>query len=214
MARIAPFEKHTSRYEAWFDRHPWAYRSELRAVQHLLPGEHPQVEIGVGTGRFARPLGIPWGVEPSPRMAAVARTRGIHVVQAVAEHLPFAPGTIAVALMVTTICFLDDPLRALAEAARVLRPGGWLVIGFVDRASFLGRMYEQHKDKNAFYREATFYSVTDVQHMLRRTGFQDLVWVQTLFRPLPEVSTLEPVREGTGEGAFVVVRARLRKAVG
>jgi SAM-dependent methyltransferase len=48
------------------------------------------VEIGVGTGLFAVPLGILIGVEPSPRMAELARYRGIEVLENVAEELPFA----------------------------------------------------------------------------------------------------------------------------
>ena len=66
------------------------------------------MEIGVGTGRFAEPLGFREGVEPSPAMAERARRRGLEVTDGVAENLPLPDATYDVALMVTTICFVDD----------------------------------------------------------------------------------------------------------
>ena len=53
------------RYEAWFTRNPAAYHSELLAVRALLPWQGLGLEIGAGTGRFAAPLGVTVGVDPS-----------------------------------------------------------------------------------------------------------------------------------------------------
>ena len=58
MPRIAPFEAHQERYDSWFERHAAAYYSELLAVRALLPWEGRGLEVGVGTGRFAAPLGV------------------------------------------------------------------------------------------------------------------------------------------------------------
>src|SRR3989339_1105398 len=89
VARIRnPFEDLVERYDSWFDRHASFYQAELDAVQSLLPVSfRDAVEVGVGTGRFAGPLGIRMGVEPSHPMAAVARQRGIAVVEGCAESL-------------------------------------------------------------------------------------------------------------------------------
>ena len=43
------------------------------------------IEMGVGTGRFAVPLGIRWGMDPSIRMVKMAKARGLQVVAARAE---------------------------------------------------------------------------------------------------------------------------------
>ena len=59
-------------------------------------------------------------------MLALAAARGIEVVEGVAEHLPFAPASFDHALVVTTICFVESPERMLAEAYRLLNPGGSL----------------------------------------------------------------------------------------
>ena len=47
------------------------------------------LEVGVGTGRFAAPLGIHIGLEPSPAMAKLARARGVEVHSGVGENLPY-----------------------------------------------------------------------------------------------------------------------------
>ena len=148
MPKVEPFEKHRDRYENWFERHRYAYLSELEAVRKLLPKEGKGAEIGVGTGRFAAPLGIKLGVEPSKAMAEIARKRGVEVIEGVAESLPFPDESLDYLLMVTTICFVDDPEKALREAYRVLKPGGALIIGFVDRDSPIGRYYEEHRDES------------------------------------------------------------------
>jgi SAM-dependent methyltransferase len=207
MPKTAPFEQHVDRYEAWFERHPDAFASELAALRESMPpGEG--MEVGVGTGRFAGPLGIRAGVEPSPQMRALAQTRGIDAIDGVAEALPYADAVFDVVLMVTTICFVDDLDAAMGETHRVLRPGGHLVIGFVDRESPLGRDYAAHRAGNVFYRDATFYSVPEVAARLGRADFVDLSYRQTIFTPLAEVVTLQASRAGYGEGSFVVVRAR------
>ena len=119
MVNAAPFEEHTDRYEAWFDEYEDVYRSELDALDRLVRGGDG-LAIGVGSGRFAEPLGIEVGVDPSGAMLELARERGIEPVSGVAERLPFASGVFDTALLVTSICFVDDIPATLAEAARVL----------------------------------------------------------------------------------------------
>ena len=63
MAKVGPFEKHASRYEEWFEKNRSVYESELQAVKAQLPPYERGVEVGVGSGRFAAPLGIGIGVE-------------------------------------------------------------------------------------------------------------------------------------------------------
>ncbi|MFW5937787.1 MAG: class I SAM-dependent methyltransferase, partial [Halanaeroarchaeum sp.] len=132
MPTTAPFDEHADEYEAWFAAHETAYDAELAALDRFVPAVGDGLEIGVGSGRFAAPLGIEVGVDPSIPMLEHARERGVDVFRGVAEWLPFREGTFDTALLVTTICFVDDVPRTLAEAARVLRPDGSLVIGYID----------------------------------------------------------------------------------
>jgi SAM-dependent methyltransferase len=208
MPRIEPFEAHTERYEAWFERHDAAYTSELLALRPFVPLTGRGLEIGVGSGRFAAPLGVQVGIDPSTAMLNRARARGIEVFEGTAEHLPFADDSFDHALVVTTLCFVDSPAMMLAQARRVLKPGGVLVMGFVDRDSALGRHYESHREASVFYRDATFYSASHVERLVVAAGFSVLSWAQTLSRSLEETEHIEPVRPGRGQCAFVVVHAR------
>jgi SAM-dependent methyltransferase len=205
--KSAPFEAYHDRYEAWFQRHPAAYYSELLAVHARLPWHGLGVEIGVGTGRFAAPLGIRVGLDPSRAMLAYAIERGISGIQGVAEALPFKETVFDYGLVVTTICFVDDPQKMLNEAHRVLKSGAPLVIGFVDRASGIGQQYLAHQGESVFYRDARFYSALEVERLLGDAGFVELVWGQTLSKPLNEIQAIEPLSDGHGHGGFVVVKA-------
>jgi SAM-dependent methyltransferase len=207
MARTRAFETHPERYDDWFVRHEAAYRSELDAVRSLLPAGGRGLEIGVGSGRFAAPLGVAVGVDPAKRLLGHAARRGIRVARAVAESLPFRGGAFDYVLIVTTICFVDDPAAMLAEAGRVLRAGGAVCVGLVDRESPLGRQYVGNRDRSPFYRDAVFYSSDEVETLLREAGFVAPVWVQTLFAPVDTLTGADTVREGRGTGGFVVVRA-------
>lgn len=207
MPKSAPFEAHAERYDEWFEAHPTLYASELALLREMLP-PGAALEVGVGSGRFAAPLGVAFGVEPAPRMREIARRRGIDAVEGVAEALPYADASFDVVLMVTTICFVDDLDASLREARRVLRRGGHIVIGFIDRESPVGREYERRRAGDDFYSDATFYAAAEVEDHLLRAGFRDLVFRQTLFDAGDDADAPERSADGHGRGSFVVVRAR------
>ena len=202
------FEALADRYDAWFDRHPWAYESEILAFKEFLAPHVRGLEIGVGTGRFAVPLGIAVGVEPAVAMADLARRRGIKVYRAVAEALPFRRDSFDLAVLVTVICFLRDPFLALTEATRVLKPRGQLLLGMIDKDSPLGQSYEAHKQESEFYRQARFYAVGQAVDWLKKLAYEKVETCQTIYHDLPGLTALEPVGRGHGQGAFVVISAR------
>lgn len=199
----AVFDEQANEYDAWFDKHHDLYLAELEALRPFVPASGRGIEIGVGTGRFAGALGIPVGVEPAPHMAELARERGIEVLEGLAEALPFGDDCFDFAVMVTVVCFLHDVAKAFQEAWRILKSDGTLVVGFIDRDSVLGRQYSKKKEQSRFYREATFYSVNELETLLTGTGFSGFAYRQTL---LPGDTSLD-VLKGHGNGGFVVIRA-------
>ena len=211
MPCIAPFEKYLDQYEKWFIANRYAYLSELEAIRRHLPPNGRGLEIGVGSGLFAAPLGIFYGVEPSAKMRTLAVNRGINVVDGVAEELPFEDNSYDYGLMITTICFVDDLKRSIQEAYRVIKSGGKLIIGMVDKDSRIGKLYRKFQHKNVFYRWATFYATTDVVDLLKEVGFIRFYFTQTIFKKLDQINKQEEVREGFGSGSFVVVSGKKKE---
>lgn len=206
MAKVEPFEQYGDRYEDWFERNSYAYRSELEAVRLSLP-KGVGVEIGSGSGRFAYPLGVRFGVDPSMKMNLRAKERGIEVICGTAEKLPLRNSFFDFALMVTTVCFVDDIEASFEEARRILKPSGRLVVGFIDKESPIGKAYEENRERSLFYRIARFYSTEEIVGLMKGAGFSDFSYMQTIFRSLSEMDSIEPVKKGYGEGSFVVVSA-------
>jgi ubiquinone/menaquinone biosynthesis C-methylase UbiE len=141
-------------------------------------------------------------------MAEIARSRGITVYDASAGHLPFDDNTFDFSLMVTTICFLEDPLHALREVRRILRPAGKIIIGMLDKDSPLGKLYEMKKQSSKFFENARFYGVSEVLAWLKIAKYHHTRIMQTIFHNPDEITALEPVKEGHGEGLFVVISAQ------
>jgi len=204
MPKTQPFDEHSGKYDRWFIENQNIYTSELNAIKSLIPPGLYGVEIGVGTGRFANPLCITTGVEPSHHMAEAARSHGIKVFEGVAENLPIGNAEFDFALMVTAICFFDDVKKAFKEAHRILKSDGFLVVAFIDRESALGLLYEQNKQNSEFYKGAAFYSVKEVTDFLIAAGFQSFEYRQTIYST---ENTMHEVKPGYGSGGFAVVKA-------
>ena len=200
MTNTRAFDENAMAYDDWFENHQSFYESELEAIRSLIPVTGKGIEIGVGTGRFAQPLGIKTGIEPSSAMRALARERDINAIEGVAETFDFV-------LFVSTLCFLDSLNQAFHEAFRILKPEGAVVIGFIEKESTLGRIYQQRKAGSRFYREASFRTAGEIRRELEATGFTNFSFVQTLFPGEHETGAVQAVKQGYGEGAFVVVRA-------
>lgn len=205
MPRIASFEKYSKEYDEWFLTHKDMYLAELKAVQETVSCNQFSIEIGVGTGRFAVPLGISIGLEPSWKMAEFSKNRGIQIIVGVAEKLPFRNNIFDCVLMCTTLCFLDDVVSSFQEAYRILNNNGFLVVGFIDKNSILGRQYQLKKQRSRFYQDAFFYSADEVLRLLQKAHFIVGRIKQAI---VPEQSAPEDVvGEGYGKGSFVVITA-------
>ncbi|MEU4702578.1 class I SAM-dependent methyltransferase [Nonomuraea dietziae] len=117
-------------------------RAWISAFGAVLPERRPLagLDVGSGTGRFtpalARAFGPVTGVEPSVRMREMAQTQSPHpdvrYLAGSAEDMPVPSGSADYALMFLSWHHVQDKPRAARELARVLRPGGRLLL----RANF------------------------------------------------------------------------------
>ncbi|WP_298356799.1 class I SAM-dependent methyltransferase [Rhodoblastus sp.] len=104
------------------------------------------LDIGCGDGALVRAFAAlgatAVGVDPDPAMLSIARklAEEAHVqatfLQGRAESLPFPDASFDVATAMTVLCFIPDAKAAVREMARVVRPGGRLVLGELGRWSF------------------------------------------------------------------------------
>jgi SAM-dependent methyltransferase len=208
MVRSEAFDTHAREYDAWFEDHKTEYDLELRALRALLPGSGAGIEVGAGTGRFTRPLGIATGVEPSAAMRNIALARGVNLVDGTAESLPANDRSYHYALLVTTICFLDSPAAAFREVHRILEADGYIIIGLIDRASVLGKKYEEKKQASRFYRDATFHTTEEIVSELKEARFGNFEFVQALLPGDTGPDSGPEIKPGHGKGSFVVIRAQ------
>ncbi len=199
------FDRYFEKYDVWYDRNKFVYLSELKAIRKVLPKKGKSLEIGVGTGRFASKLGISRGVDSSAKMISLAKKRGVKAQVADAEKLPFDKSFFDYVLMVVTLSFVKTPKNTIRECARVLKDNGKLIIAIIDKNSFLGKFYR--RKKGIFYKHANLFSVKETVSLMEEAGFKRFIFYQTIFRPLNEIKRLEPIKEGYGEGGFVVICA-------
>jgi ubiquinone/menaquinone biosynthesis C-methylase UbiE len=205
------FELFPEEYDEWFEEHKLAYLSELEALKRAIPEGGRGLEVGVGTGRFAQPLGIKIGIDPSEKMLEIARKRGIEGILGRGENLPFKDEEFDFVLLAFTLCFVDNPLKVLEEAKRVLKPGGRVIVGIIDKNSKLGKIYQAKKEKSKFYKVAKFYSSKEIIDMLRKLDFTNIRALQTLSGELDSIKEVEAPKEGYGEGGFVVIYGEKRR---
>lgn len=206
--KIEVFENHTLEYDNWFNKHQNVFRSEVEAIRDMLPlGNSHGIEVGLGTGRFSVALGIKEGVEPSFSMRRMAVKRGIEVMDAVAEKLPYKDMHFDFVLMASCISYFYDMKRAFREAQRVLKKDGSFIIGFIEKNSIIGKYYEEKRQKNPFYKLATFYTTSRIISELEAAGFHNFEFSQTLFNELDKITEFQAAKPGYSEGSFVVVKA-------
>ena len=205
MTNVQIFEEYYKQYDEWYEKNKAAYLSEVAALKKAVPKKGKGLEIGVGTGRFASKLGIKYGADPSRKMLRLARKRGVETKLGFAEDLPYQDEHFDYVLINITLCFVNDHLRALKEAKRTLKKHGKIIIGIIDKNSFLGDFYQNKQSK--FYDQARFFSVEDILGLLKSESFKDFSTFQTIYKLPQYVDLLEKPLHGWGKGGFVVISA-------
>lgn len=199
------FDRYFKEYDAWYEKNRFAYLSEIEAIREIMPPEGKGLEIGVGSGRFASVLGVGFGIDPSRNLIEIACERGIEVEVARGENLPFPDNKFDYVLIIITLCFVKNPRKVIAEARRVLEKRGKIIIGIIDKDSFLGKIYQAKRSK--FYKSARFFSVNEAVDLLKQAHFSGISFKQTIFHLPSKLKQIEPTQDGYGKGGFVVIAA-------
>lgn len=167
------------RWEEW-RRELFGERFALEALAALLPETATIVDLGCGTGllleRIAPYVQRAIGVDSSAEMLALARKRiepfrSAELIEAPVERLPLADAAADAALLLLVLGHVAEPAAALAEACRIVRPGGRLVV-----VDVLAPELASSSDP----RLGRGFSRESLETDLRAAG-----WKPTIFRNLP-----------------------------
>lgn len=202
---INAFSRFAAEYDRWFDSPQGTviFRMELEAVRLLIKDfKKPFLEIGVGSGRFAKELEIEFGVDPSPKLLEMALKRGIKVKEAQGEKLPFDDARFGAVFILFTLCFVENPLMVLSEARRVLNKDGCLIVGFINKASAWGKLYaEKGKEGHPVYSYARFYSINEIIKIIKSSSMQVEAFSSALFQSPSDRPHMKRARKGLIPGA-------------
>lgn len=140
----------THNYLHYWDGREYEHAAEEVAIRKMLKGKHfkKAVDVGGGYGRIC-PLLKEYAdqvtlAEPSQQQLTIAKDylkgkKGIDMVLAQADQLPFADESIDLVTVVRVIHHIPDPTEEFSEIARVLKPNGYLFIEFANYANFKNR---------------------------------------------------------------------------
>ncbi|MGQ4555661.1 methyltransferase domain-containing protein [Halobellus sp. GM3] len=135
------------------------------------------LDLAGGTGRASSGLAgagfDPVVVDASSGMLARARAAGHAVVRGDAGSLPIADDAVDAAVVVDALHHLPDPAAGLSEAARVVRPGGVLVVQEFHPRTLLGRGLVAAERTVGF--DSAFWTPTELCGLLSAAGFDSRI---------------------------------------
>jgi ubiquinone/menaquinone biosynthesis C-methylase UbiE len=207
------FDERAEEYDSWFEN-SLLFDIELAALEKVRPDmPAPSLELGIGPGRFARALGVDFGLDPALSPLHIAKRRDIMVVNGMGDAMPIASRTVGSIWLLFTLCFLEEPLQVLRECHRVLTSAGRLALGFVPAGSSWGQSLDQKaKSDHVYYRHARFYSLAEAKEMLEQSKFQIVTSWTTLQQGPDALSAFEAPRSGYDASAgFCVLVARKKE---
>jgi SAM-dependent methyltransferase len=185
------------RYEEWYAtkgrRADVREKELLGRLLLLFPRARSALEVGCGTGHFTRWLAEQGldavGMDMSaPMLDEARRLGGARYLHGDAHALPFADRSFDLAVLITTLEFVTDPARVLAEAVRVARQG--FLLGVLNRWSLLAVRYRT--SSKAMWHFARFFGAGELADLARRAAGRragTVTWRTTLW-PIPGVRDL------------------------
>lgn len=151
-------------------------------VKDLIDGDKV-LDVGCGSGKFIELLlqKILYGVDISDKYLDIAKERGykeVYQTDLSCDQLPFPNKLFDSVICMEVLEHLFDPVHALAEINRVLKPNGTLVISVPNigwlpcRLSLLMGYFSDFQNTTLVPSHIRFYTIKRLKHILFQTGFK------------------------------------------
>lgn len=187
ITRETPKETVMASYEAYPDTTPKGLTEFHAATIDPMFCEIPEasrvLDVGCNSGDFLKMLQdhkkcSVVGVDVSETVLTLAREKGIEALNADAESLPFPDASFDVVVLREVLMHLHDPVKALREIKRVLKPSGFL-LGSAPHANLESNVWEEEHLHHRYYTEERLMEqldqVFEKTHLRVLNGAQFLV---------------------------------------
>ncbi|MBI3754723.1 MAG: class I SAM-dependent methyltransferase [Deltaproteobacteria bacterium] len=223
MDKFSPQE-----YDAWYKTPLGSLcdRLEKEAVFALFKPRGLVLDVGCGTGNYtleiarrgAKGVGIDLSFDMALFAKTKAETQGLktHFVVGRIEAMPFKKDVFDGVLGVTALCFISNAETAIVEISRVMKKGGLVILGELNRFSYWALLRRiKGLFKKSSYREARFFSLRKFKGLLEEAELKNLKWSSCIyFPPINSQWFLKGYRffESAGKvlfprnGAFIAIR--------
>lgn len=158
-----------------------------RRVWKRPPGR--LLDVGCGTGELAAVFkGRGWsvaGIEPSAAAAEHARALGVEAVAGTLADAPWGEGEFDAILFNHSLEHIDEPARAVEEAARLLRPGGLLAIAVPNFGSWHRRLFGSAWFQLDLPRHLQHFDRGSLATLVQSAGLRPVETTAASMRPSP-----------------------------
>ncbi|MCL2580150.1 MAG: class I SAM-dependent methyltransferase [Oscillospiraceae bacterium] len=218
------FDRFYKDYDSWYDTPPGAFvdRVETGALISLL-NPKPGMKIldaGCGTGNHSLKLAqggcLVTGIDLSRQMLDRAVEKCAKLGLSVDFRLADGQSTglcdhcFDAAISMAAFEFIPDPAGVYAEMRRVVRPGGVIVIGTIQRGSDWANLYTSPVCKGTAYEHANFLTLDDLTALdaANFDGFQECLFLPPGLPDEHYTQEQERSRRAKGRGGFVCAKYR------
>ncbi len=180
---MALFDSLACQYDDWY-KAPLGKlvdRIEEKMVyKHLDPVKgRLALDAGCGTGlysiRLARKGAYVIGIDQSEKMLEMALQKStsitpvIQYFQGDLHHLPFQNNIFDLLICITALEFCIDPIKAIREFGRVLKPQGQMVLGVLNRESSWMKWVLSQSNSSSIYRKANLFIPSELKHLVQKS---------------------------------------------